>query len=474
MTTRSDLRTYLRTLDAETLADLLHDQAERDPELRRRLCARARTAHGGLAEVSDLLDDAVRSDSARSVRLSSVLDTLRRLLDSGTTADVTPLARRVVDTLLSAHGQSFGPPGAGDAGAAGAATATDEELGDAVRIYARACAAHPPSAPELAEWFTRVAFDRPGWPDIALADFAESLGDTGIARVRSAVDSVLSEADVDSDDGRVPTARRLRLEIAELAGDVDTVVRLLSEQLPRLDVSLRIVRVLRAAGRHAEAIAHAANALGKDPTTRRGSLIDALERARADQAAGQAGPADSDSTTGAGVVTGEAADDAEDPGSGSGRIQETQDDDTGSASAGYRSDGDSGSPRAGNRDAHPGEPAASGSGDLEAAQETVVALLRQERDEQAWKAASACAPEELIPLYRADVERLIEQRAAPSYARAAAQLRRLRTLHRRAARRDEFATYLTNLVRTHRRKTRLIEEIRKARIALPRATRPGS
>ncbi|WP_026452994.1 hypothetical protein, partial [Saccharomonospora iraqiensis] len=284
MNTRSDLRAYLRTLDTETLVDLLCAQAERDPELRGRLDARQVPGHGdpagrggvgaGLAEVSDLLDDAAEAaDTAHSIRVSSVLDTLERLLDAGTSADVGPLARRVVDTLL----------GARDADGPG----VDDLLPRAVRLYARACAAHPPPAATLAGWFTTVAFDRPGWPDIDLAEFAEPLGDEGIRHVRATVDRVLCERGVDASDPRRQTARRLRLEIAEACGDVDTVVRLLSERLPRVDVSLKIVRVLRAAGRHTEAIAHAAAALrnaGHEDGDRRGSMVEALERLRAHQA----------------------------------------------------------------------------------------------------------------------------------------------------------------------------------------------
>src|SRR5690606_17981514 len=106
--------------------------------------------------------------------------------------------------------------------------------------------------------------------------------------VRTIVEAALADTGVDG-DRRTRVARALRLELAEITGDVDTVVSLLSEQLPRLDVSLRIVRVLRAAGRHAEAIAHAAKALGNATGTvgnqgdGRGPVVEALERVRTQQ-----------------------------------------------------------------------------------------------------------------------------------------------------------------------------------------------
>ncbi|PXY34911.1 hypothetical protein BAY59_05360 [Prauserella coralliicola] len=387
MRSQSDLRAYLRSLDALVLADLLCEQAERDPELARRLLARAQaTENGELAQVSDLLDDA--APAAESVQVASVLDTLQRLLDGGTQADVAPLARRAVDKIITALGDLDEPSGA-----------AADQLDRAVSLYARACEAHPPPPEELAEWILRLAFDRPGWPDIALTPFAKPLGDKGLAHVKSTVDEVLAEPVADESAGRRRTAQRLNQEHAEVTGDVDTVVRMLSEQLPRLDVSLKIVRVLRAAGRHTEAIAHAAKALGNENGSRiRGPLVAALERAQRVPAP-EPGP--------------ESEPDAVD----------------------------------------------------------VAALLAEDRDDEAWKVAAGRAPAEVAPAYRDHVEQLIAQKDAQAYARAAVQLRRLRTLHKRAGTSEEFGSYLAGLVETHRRKTRLIEEIRKARIALPKAVR---
>ncbi|MEU3274079.1 hypothetical protein ABZ639_24845 [Saccharomonospora sp. NPDC006951] len=403
MTPQSDLRSFLRSLDSARLADLLCEHAERDHELRDRLLAMAEgPAAGDLAEVSDLLDTAVRT--AESVQIASVLDTLQRLLDSGTRADVAPLARRAVDKITAALGDLDDPSGA-----------IADHLDRAVALYARACAAHPPEPAELANWLLSTAFDRPVWPNISLVDFAEALGQKGLTLVKSTVDEVLAERG--DDERRRATARRLNEQHAEVTGDVDTVIAMLSEQLPRIDVSLRIVRILRAAGRHAEAIAHAATALGTENGARRGKPIAALERASRRRAAAAAEVAEDEPVR-----------------------------DVGESDAKEPADGERGDPVA-----------------------PVRELLADGRADEAWKLASREEPAALIPVYREHIGGLIDRKDAQHYVTAAAQLRRLRTLHRKAGTGEEFGEYLAALVEEHRRKTRLIEEIRKARIALPKS-----
>src|SRR4051812_33104940 len=97
---RPFLRIFLGTLDAETLADLLHAQAERDPELRRALESRACAQGGAVAEAHRLLDTVVTAGNYEyAAKVGSVLDTLQRLLDAGSRADLAPLARRTVDDI---------------------------------------------------------------------------------------------------------------------------------------------------------------------------------------------------------------------------------------------------------------------------------------------------------------------------------------------------------------------------------------
>ncbi|MFD2467355.1 hypothetical protein [Amycolatopsis silviterrae] len=259
-----------------------------------------------------------------TAKIGAVLDTVRRLLDSGSRADLAPLARRAVDDIvgmLEQHGDLD--------------VELQERLDQAVALYARACAARPPDPEQLADWVLEAAFSGRA---VAVADFAAALGESGLARMKSIVDDLVR------DDGpQREIAERLREEIAEASGDVDGLVAILSAKPPRVDVSLKIVRVLRAAGRHSEAIAYAARALTPQRTE-----------------------------------------------------------------------------------------------------------------------------EESIPEYRERVEQLIAQKEASAYREAAQCLKKLRALHKKAGTAEEFTGYVAELVNVHRRKTRLLAEIRSARIALPK------
>ncbi|HKS48118.1 MAG TPA: hypothetical protein VJT49_24010 [Amycolatopsis sp.] len=447
----TDLRRYLHSLDVETLADLLHEQAERDPELHTRLLQRAGEAGGDLAEVSSLLDGAVsgryHGSSGEAAKIGAVLDTLQRLLDSGTQADVAPLARRAVDRIGKALEHLDDSSGVVRA-----------ELGRAVVLYARACAAHPPRPEDLADWILGVEFGGGGWPKIPLADFAEALGTAGLARIQSKVDDVLAETRSGLQARR--TAERLNEQLAEISGNVDALLEMLSGQLPRLDVSLKIVRVLRAAGRTTEAIAHAAKALAHGTGPARGPVVDALaetfeETGQRDElltlrrAEFERAP-----TLRTYLALREAAADPDRWGAEREQALDV-----------FRE-------RAENNSF--------------AADELARALLAEEQPEEAWQAAVryACSlrvrlelaelreaghPEEAISVYRRHIEELIEHKDADHYREAAKRLRKLRTVYRRAGQAGEFGDYLAELVRTHKRKARLLAEIRNARIALPKS-----
>lgn len=436
MSSTTDLRPYLRTLDAETLADLLHAQAERDPVLRQTLEMRFITPGSDVAEAHRLLDTAVMAGNVEyAAKIGSVLDTLQRLLDAGSRADLAPLARRTVDDISEMLEQIDDTSGE-----------VADRLDRAVELYARACAARPPDPVSLAEWILEVEFDGPGRPVIELAEFAAALGDKGIARIKSTVDDVLAE---NPSGAKREIAERLREELAEVSGDVDALVAILAAKPPRVDVSLKIVRVLRAAGRHSEAIAHAARALtqdkkGEPPPPPEEPVF--LPRKEFDE-----------NPSCATYLALRAA--ALDTGSWPGQRKATL--------------------------TRLRELAAERT---EAADELVRALLGEDRADEAWRAAvrfgaslplrveladsrSIAHPAETIPIYRDHVEELIKHKDPQSYRVAAKQLRKLRAVHKNAGTPEEFSSYLATLVEIHKRKTRLLAEVRAARIAIPKPVR---
>jgi hypothetical protein len=443
----TDLRVYLRSLDVETLADLLHEQAERDPDLRTRLRLRAGEAGGDLTEVRNLLARGPSPASfAESSKITAVLDTLQHLLDSGTRADVAPLARRTVDRIAEALEHVDDASGA-----------TGAELQRAIGLYARACAAHPPEPGQLAEWLLGVAFGGPGRPEIDLTDFAKALGESGLALVKSTVDKVLAEEEA---GWRRRIAERLNEQLAEISGDVDALSEILSGRMPRVDVSLKIVRVLRAAGRTSEAIAHAAQALARDTSGARAPVVDALARTFE-----ETGRHDD-------VLTLRRAEFERSPDRPSYlALRETAtelgrwDTDREWALGVLRE-------RAGN--------------DRATADEFARILHEERLSEEAWQVAQRhdCSlqvklelaearendhPADAIGVYQAHIEDLIRYKDADHYRHAAKRLRKLRTLYRNAGLAAEFGDYLACLVRTHRRKARLLTELRNARIALPKS-----
>ncbi|GAA1953278.1 DUF6880 family protein [Amycolatopsis minnesotensis] len=442
------LSAYLRSLDAETLAELLLDRAERDPGLRAELEARASANTEEVAEVHRMLAGGPDGESfSYATKVGSVLDTLQRLLDGGTRADVAPLARRMIDQIGAALGRMDDSGGL-----------VGGQLERAVTLYARACAARPPSPPELAEWIARTEFG-PGLAEIELADFADALGEAGLAHLKSIVDEVLAGA---ADDPRRGAAERLQESLAEVSGDVDALVAILSAKPQRLDISLKIVRVLRGAGRHTEAIAHAAKALAHDKGAARAPVVDELAGAYR-----EAGQGDEALTL---------------------RRNEFQRVSTHAAYLALRESASALGRWDAERETAMELLRVRAEQDPAAADELVRVLLTEERTDDAWEVScrlggslplrlelaelrEAEHPVDVIPVYRVHVEELIAHKDAFNYREAAKQLRKLRALHKRADTAEEFSSYLAELVETHKRKTRLLAEVRNARIALPRVGR---
>lgn len=239
-----DLDSFLRTLSVDELADLLLTQAQRDPALYRRLVLRSAGATGApqVAVLRRQLDEALRVRTYQSAadyatRAKEALETISDLIESGHAAEARPLARVAVERLTDALSQVDDP----------AVVAVCQRT---LRLYARACAAARPNPAKLAAWLFQLAKDGPGWPEVSPVDYAEALGDAGMAEYRA----LLHDAWRADPTDRV---RQLRESLATAEGDVDALVDVLSDGLPAVRSYQQIVDALRKAGRLTEAVSWA-------------------------------------------------------------------------------------------------------------------------------------------------------------------------------------------------------------------------
>ncbi|MGH3762353.1 SWIM zinc finger family protein [Actinophytocola sp.] len=262
-----DLGAYLRTLDPRELVELVLEQAGRDPALYRRLSLRAGTT--GAPQVAVLrrqldealrargyLDDRATREYARRAR--EVLDMVDELIVSGHASEARPLARAAVEGITAAMSTVDD--------SSGAVTGACRR---AMWLYARACAVARPNPARLAEWVFRLRLDGPGWPVVELADFAEALGETGMAAYRS----LLRETCVAPPEYKVVVLRSMREQLATVDGDLDVRVDILAENVPNPKAFLDIVALLREAGELAGAIRWAERGVAETGDPR---LADAL------------------------------------------------------------------------------------------------------------------------------------------------------------------------------------------------------
>ncbi|HWM04306.1 MAG TPA: SWIM zinc finger family protein [Actinophytocola sp.] len=263
-----DLGAYLHTLEPRELVELVLEQAGRDPALYRRLTLRA-AGTGGAPQVAVLrrqLDDALRVrgyldhqatlDYARRAR--DVVDTVAELVESGHPAEARPLARAAVEGITAAMSTMDDSAGA----VAGVCRR-------ALVLYARACAAARPNPAKLAAWVFGLRLDGPGWPTVELADFADALGDSGMAAYRR----LLREAWDSSPTDKVTVLRSMREQLATVDGDLDARVDILAENLPNPKAFLDIVTLLRDADELTGAIRWAERGVAETSDPRLADLL---------------------------------------------------------------------------------------------------------------------------------------------------------------------------------------------------------
>ena len=107
-----------------------------------------------------------------------------------------------------------------------------------------------------------MQLDGPGWPGIDLKEFAEALGDRGLAEIARLIEERSATADPDSWTAQWGI-KNLREQLAAASGDVDAHVAILAENLRAAHQYSDIVEVLRAAGRDDDAEALGAERAGR-------------------------------------------------------------------------------------------------------------------------------------------------------------------------------------------------------------------
>jgi uncharacterized Zn finger protein len=422
-----DLRPYLGSLPADELAELVNELASADPTIHRVLATRAAQAQNTpqVAVLQRQLDDALRVrgavDGAGAEEYAKVagelLDTVAKLVGSGHAAEARPLARNAVERITESLMLIEDTAGA-----------VGELCQRAVALYARACVLARPNGTKLAAWLFRMQYDSQGWPAIELADFAEALGDTGLAAYRDMVEGAL-DTRIDGTDagdiGRALTVLLMKERLAKFEGAPDTVVDLLPDPAMFLGVTTGeqtqwlvdfLVSAYLNLGRGKEALELRRAQLASTPN--REQFAELRQTAQALE---------------------------EWSGVRSWAVEVLR--------AHAEEDGDG--------------------------EELVAALLDDEADDEAWEAAAryGCGqrmwlraariraaehPEDVLAGYRAWVHEAIGRGSRPGYREAVGLLEELRGVAEKCERAGEFEAFLDGLRAGNRRRSALLDELDKA------------
>lgn len=257
-----DLAAYLRDLNHEALVELLVERAAEDDLFDGRLrMAAARTDVDGpaLGPFRQALEAAFETDGFVGYReaydytsgIDSVLDSLGELLQDGRPDAVMALAEHAADLAEEALGYIDDS----DGGMSGVAEHIRE-------LHLAACQASQPDPVALA----RNLYDRErhdGDLEIfygAVSTYADVLGGEGLAEYRRLAQQEWDELPpLGPDDERSWSPSRFRvtqimLTLADLTGDVDAVVAVLSRDQSSAYQFVKIAETLQSAQRHDEAL----------------------------------------------------------------------------------------------------------------------------------------------------------------------------------------------------------------------------
>jgi hypothetical protein len=186
----SAVQEYLRTRCQDDLIDLVLEAMDEAPGFATRLSDRATRAVGDITAISERIDELVRRPrklDARAIvlygrQLGEAADLLEGLIEAERPEAVSLVQRTVVKVvrMLSSTDDS--------SGAIGSVAVRLLEL------HARACAAVPPKPLQLVRWLVKFSFDDQQYFSIDIADYAEALGEQGIAAYRHEVEARIRQA----------------------------------------------------------------------------------------------------------------------------------------------------------------------------------------------------------------------------------------------------------------------------------------
>ncbi|MFI2029000.1 SWIM zinc finger domain-containing protein [Streptomyces buecherae] len=255
----SGVEAWLSALSRDDLLALVRERIAEDRELRRRLELRAAAARHDLGMVRDRIVALTDprpftrygyieyADASRYARqVAEAASTLRALTADGQAAQAVGLAEEAIRVLVEAYGDiddSDGVVGQAAAAVTGA--------------HLEACGVECPDPARLAEWLVGMVLnDSNDVTDLDPLDYADSLGPSGLARMRQLAAEALR---------REPSGwaeRYLMERLVKAEGDVDALVALYARDLdPSGATYLRIAEELETAGRAAEALVWAERGL---------------------------------------------------------------------------------------------------------------------------------------------------------------------------------------------------------------------
>jgi len=252
---RAELGSWLESLSKQELLAELQGLLDADPDLRRRFELRAACVNADAVKVRRVVRELIALPRQGYVEygeafdyasgVSEAAEAIAGLIEAGDAADAIGIAREAIGLVCDAF--EYVDDSSGVIG---------EAACELLAAHLRACEAAPPDPVSLAGYLCELLLHNDYGIAPDLGDYADLLGDKGIAALRERVAAAYAQ------NPENWQARTLMESIAKAEGDVDTVVALYAADLDDRGWShLRIAEELDEAGRGGEALGWAERGL---------------------------------------------------------------------------------------------------------------------------------------------------------------------------------------------------------------------